>query len=264
MPIFDRTVGALSTFRRAAGLDLTFSDQTDLLKNNKGQFLQFIHVPTGAKVQFKAFLTSFADSYQSNWTAEPSYGKMDNIQTFQSTTRAISVGFSVPAASIDESITNLQNISTLTNMLYPVFEGAANDTQTIKSAPLIKFKFMNWVQNSADGAGLLGKMDGVTYAPNLDVGVFQLEDKIYPKRYDVTINYTVIHEERLGWTKESADIGDGSTLSAYSPQNINFPYGVYVGGGTITKEQQSPNLRKDPNQKNLDNVEAANVGKIVK
>jgi hypothetical protein len=264
MPIFDRTVGALGAFRRAIGVDPTFADQTDILKNKKGQFIQFVHVPTGAKVDFKAFLTSFGDSYQSQWTGEPSYGKMDNIQTFQSTTRAINIGFSVPAASIDESISNLEKISTLINMLYPVFEGAENESQTIKSAPLIKDKFMNWIQNSADGAGLLGKMDGVTYSPNLEVGVFQLDGNIYPKRYDVTINYTVIHEERLGWTKESADIGGGETLSAYSPQNVNFPYGAYVGGGTITKEQQKPNLRKSPNQKNLDNVEKSNKGKLTR
>jgi hypothetical protein len=260
MPIFDRNPGALGAFRRAVGLDLTFADQTDLLESKKGQFVKFTHVPTGAKVQFKAFLTSFGDSYQSNWTSEPAYGKMDNIQTFQNTSRTISLGFSVPAASGEESRSNLQKISGLINMLYPVFEGGKNDTQTIKSAPLIKLQFMNWVQNSADGTGLLGKMDGVTYAPNLEVGVFQFEGKIYPKRYDVTVNYTVIHEERLGWTKEDIDTGEGTINSAYSVQNVNFPYGVYVAGGQITVTDK-PNNRENPSQKK-DEVKQANINII--
>ena len=261
MPIFDRQSSQLGAFRRAVGLDPTFADQSDILKNKRGQFLQFTHVPTGAEVDFKAFLTSFSDSYQSQWTNEPAYGKMDGIHTFQATSRAINIGFSVPAASVEESVANLQKISALINMLYPVFEGPKG-SQTIKSAPLIKLKFMNWVSNAAvDGSGLLGKLDGVTYAPNMEVGVFQIGKSIYPKRYDVSINYTVIHEETLGWSVEEFPQPDGSTLSAYNTQNALFPYGVYNGEGT-TATANSPN-RENPEQTTTDNFKEAKEKKIL-
>lgn len=262
MPIFDRQSSQLGAFRRAVGLDPTFADQSDILKNKRGQFLQFTHVPSGAKVDFKAFLTSFSDSYQSQWSNEPAYGKMDGIHTFQATSRAINIGFSVPAASVEESVANLQKISALINMLYPVFEGPKG-SQTIRSAPLIKLKFMNWVSNAAvDGSGLLGKLDGVTYAPNMDVGVFQIGESIYPKRYDVSINYTVIHEETLGWSVPEEEIRvDGSRTSAYNPQNNLFPYGVYNGEGSLPAED-SPN-RESPSQTNNENSKRAKEEEIL-
>ena len=60
-----------------------YYDQTEFLKNEKGQNIQFYHLPSKRGVAFKAFITNFSDSYESSWNTEEVYGRMDPIATFQ-------------------------------------------------------------------------------------------------------------------------------------------------------------------------------------
>ena len=229
--------------------DLTgrrFADQTDALFTKGGQYISFTHIPTGTEIRFKAFLKSFNDTYRQQWTPTSGYGRMDDIQTYKGTSRNIQIAFDVPAASIQESKTNMQKISTFAQMMYPVFDGALGG-QTIKSAPFVKVKFMNWAQS--DSGGLLGTLSGFSFAPNLAVGVFQTaanktsegntqkKSTIYPKLFSISTSLKVIHETELGWKKtvEIADLkmkvkSTTTTFHAYQdtsfePQTKTFPYG---------------------------------------
>ena len=47
--------------------DPTWSDGTDGLANAFRYYIDFFHIPTSESVQFKAFLTSFDDSFESEW-----------------------------------------------------------------------------------------------------------------------------------------------------------------------------------------------------
>lgn len=261
MPLFDPVLGKLGSIRRGLGLDPAYSDQSDILKNKKGQFIKFEHIATGAKVDFKAFIDAFGDSYTSNWNSQPAYGRMDDIQTFQNTTRTINIGFKVLASSFEEAKLNMSKISSLINMLYPVYDGEAGETQTIKSAPLIKMSFMNLVKNSGDGTGLLGKMSGLTYSPVLDTGVFQEGNDIFPKHVAISTNFTVIHEESLGWSVSSGETqsekGD-QKIEAVFPQDPKFPYGQVLSTSTDIKITK----RKSKSQKNLDNSAKAKQKQI--
>ena len=72
--------------------------------------IEIIHVPTNKKVTFAAFLSSFTDSHKTNFKPTNVYGRMDPIVNYQNTTRTISISFVVPAASIEESIINVEKI----------------------------------------------------------------------------------------------------------------------------------------------------------
>ena len=91
--------------------------------------------------------------------------------------------------------------------------GPGINTTHISGPPLMKIRFMNLIKNSrisadttgaaAQFTGLLGYVGGFSTAPMLDVGF--IEDRngnIYPKSYQVTCTFTVLHEHDLGWDRE--------------------------------------------------------------
>ena len=243
MAIFDKTRDTMGTFRKFMGGG-NFADPTDFLANKHGQVITFTHLPTQVDVQFKAYIKQFQDTFSSKWTPTTGYGRMDDIQTFQQTTRKINIGFDVVASSLEEAKANMTRISTFANMLYPVFDGdVESGGQTIKSAPLVRMKFMNWSQEVGGKRGLLGTLNGFTFSPNMERGVFHDKTDIYAQTFQVSTTLTVIHEEPLGWSvSEQNEVvvpkKEGGSYNAkdiktkktttYSLQTQNFPYGSPV------------------------------------
>jgi len=255
--------------------DLTgrrFADQTDALRDKGGQYISFIHIPTGTEVRWKAFLTQFNDSFRPQWKPSAGYGRMDDIQTYTGTKRTIQISFEVPAASVREAKENLQNVSLFADMMYPVFDGEGG-AQTIKAAPFIRMKFMNWSQNAGGDEGLLGTLSGFSFAPKLDTGVFQEGVSLYPKSFTVGTSLTVLHEQGLGWTKTQIDgSGPKATINpkgkttyykkqnnAFVPQSPSFPYGEKVASKVTSKAADKQLEEGDINKELL----KANQGKIV-
>ena len=159
------------------------ADGSDDLANHRNQTLEFYHVATGRSVRFKAFLTVFQDSYSSDWNDEAVFGRMDPISTFKATQRKISLGWVVPSGSEEEAVENLKLCSILFSLLYPTydddsFSNNGGGSSTINSGPLFKLKFMNLIQNAsapglrAQESGLLGKISGFAYEPDLEQGFF--------------------------------------------------------------------------------------------
>jgi hypothetical protein len=258
MPVIANVRKGLSQGGRFLGLSGGFDDQSDALKN-AGQVILFTHVPTGTTVEFKAFLTQFQDQFSSKWQSQAGYGRMDNIQMFQQTTRHLQITFKVVAASLEEAKSNMVKMSTFSQMLYPTFDGSGG-AQTMKAAPLIKLKFMNWAQNATDGTGLMGATKGFSFAPVLEPGVFTTKDAagipiLFPKELAVSIQMDVIHEHALGWRKEktspsshvtpnSQKLKTATVTSWFQPQSELFPYGERVGD---SPRQQKQSKVKNPN-----------------
>ena len=84
---------------------------------------------------------------------------MDQIYTFQNTTRQISVGFVVPAFDAEDARCNLTKVTKLTRKLYPYYsDGAGNNATSISKAPLMRVEFVNLIQDGRNGTqGLLGR-----------------------------------------------------------------------------------------------------------
>lgn len=253
----ERGPGAIADFLR--NIEGSYVDQTEALANSLGQIITFEHVPTGTRVTFKAFLKSFSDNYSSKWNPHSGYGRMDDVMQFESTKRQLQLSFDVVAGDLTEAKQNLSRISTLAQMLYPTFEGDSGP-QTIKAAPLLKVKFMNWAQDSETGMGLVGACNGFAYQPNLGPGVFTAREKsgknknvLYPKVCTINTNLTIIHQHKLGWKFSEIKLQKGS-LNYHSPQAPNFPYGQLIAGSptptfVAQKNQTNPSLEQSKKDK---------------
>ena len=238
-----------------------------------GHILHFHSVPTGATVHFKAFLTEFSDTYESNWNDEFTFGRMDPISTFQRTKRNIKLSWEVPAASVQEAKFNLAEAERFVSMLYPVYQNirvseglseeqeeelksirkeiaeteqnaqqSSDDAVSKKNraregeilaagqkekkqagvmiaSPLIKFKFSNLIMDNRNGAsikagaasaGLVGKLSGLTYQPDIESGFFghnELdgveEGALLPQTIKFSCDFTVLHTSPLGWNRRT-------------------------------------------------------------
>lgn len=81
------------------------------------------------EIEFKGFITEMSDNYQSNWDTETVYGRMDPIGTFRNTQRSITLGWTIPAASIEEAKSNLKATRGLAMMLYPAYAKIQRQSQ---------------------------------------------------------------------------------------------------------------------------------------
>jgi hypothetical protein len=165
----------------------------------------------------------------SQWNEEVVYGRPDPIGTFQNTARKISIGFDLPAADITEAKENLYRINTVKQFLYPAYsstpsqvipDGATSpvtvttNALSLAKSPIIRLKFANLIQNNA-GDGLLGWIGSFSATPVIDMGMFNESQQLFPKVYNVSIDFTPQHEFDLGYDT------DGLTLDN---KYADFPY----------------------------------------
>lgn len=219
-----------------------FSDGSDTL-GNKRFIITITHVPSGKIINFKAFITAFNDSYSQDWNSQPVYGRIDPLYNFKQTTRKISIGFKMPAASESEAYENLTKAQSFSQFLYPNYTDAGA-AKIISQGPLLRLQVMNLLQTptSTDQQGLkngeslytsyksgdkgvLGFCNDVTFNFNLEnheQGVFQKSDgTILPKLIEVSIGgFSPIHEQGLGWEKDIFGKLYGDS------DGSNFPYGA--------------------------------------
>ena len=238
-------------------------DSSDAYANNKHLFIEFNYIPGGSPLltlekktnpftaRFKAFLTSFSDAYSSNWNEQAVYGRMDPISTFERTARQISFEFEVVAASFQEAVDNYHESQKLLRFLYPVYEESSTSAATISSAPLLKLKFGNLIHDVSLGAsaaesrgsaldkGLVGYLDGLSYAPDMEVGFFDNNavEHIMPKINRFSCMFTVLHTHGLGWSRGGID--------GIQERQIGFPYGNFSYSQEVEKESAGENPEED-------------------
>ena len=244
-----------------------YADGSDAYANQQEMYMSFLHVPSNSVVSFKAFLTTFNETFNSDWAAETVYGRADPIYMFKNTTRKISLAFKIPAASEGEAYENLGRVQKLVQFLYPNYTTLIDPitgtpdqfAQTISQSPLVRLKMFNLLNshaaeagpglsaedvigpssgaggqtsfNASPAIGLLGIIENVTVQHNLegDVGGFNAgKGVILPKLLEVNMSFAPIHEHALGWTEENQFT------------EPSFPYSVDVQGSfpaTTTDEQ---------------------------
>ena len=243
---------------KSEGKEFYFADGSDALFNQGFKF-SIEHVSSRQKIEFKAFITAFNDTYSQDWNSEPVYGRADPLYNFKQTTRRISFAFKMPAASEGEAYANLAKAQKLAQFMYPNYTDVSG-AKVLSQAPLLRLKIMNLLQvptgPSGDassgeklydgygtgGEGVLGWFSDVTFTYNLensDNGVFQKLNSngsrapgtILPKTIDVSIGgFNPIHEQLLGWQVEyekGKDNKDTDKIKrVYFGEGKSFPYGA--------------------------------------
>ena len=109
----------------------------------------------------------------------------------------------------------------------------------------MRVSFGNLIRDAKTGSGLLGYVNGFTFDPDLDLGMFVgkpflhketagikkannligFDVEYYPKAYRLNFEFTVLHEHPLGFRMDSSGqfvFGDNKTKLG----DMNFPYGV--------------------------------------
>lgn len=195
---------------------------------NSGFVISFYHLISNTTLKFKAYITNFNESYNSDFAAEPVFGRADPIYAFRSTTRQIALTFKVPASSTGEAYENLAKAQKLVQFLYPAYVDETN-ALSIAQTPLTRLKIMNLVGNMAGESlpdagqsfstiyssygpsseaekGLLGAIQNVTVMHNVEndeIGVFEIANgTILPKMIEIQLNFAPIHEHSIGWKED--------------------------------------------------------------
>jgi hypothetical protein len=203
------------------------ADPTDFAGANRNLFLYIQHIPSDEIIDFKALIKEFSDSFESLWNSEAVYGRMDPIETFQGTKRTIKLSWDVVSFDLGEARWNLEKMDKLTNFLYPTYDSVDGGATTITSSPLLRMKLANLItqpneKGTVETSGLVGRMDGFSYTPDFDSGVFMgpgRNPKLFPQTINVSCTFYVLHTHKLGWRKGAGD--KGLTSKEGFPHNMN-------------------------------------------
>lgn len=189
----------------------------DEIAKQAGQLITFTSISTGDQVSFPAFVTSFTDNFNVGWSGETAFGRTDPIKHYTSTTRQINATFDILGRNREIAVENFQNYGRLIQMLYPTFSdpiGKENNARTIKSAPLIRIKYANYIRSTANANGLLGCIQGFSFNPDFNAGHFlNGQNEMIPIKYSATIVFEPMHEQPIG-----ADMS-GDALEESFPYN---------------------------------------------
>jgi hypothetical protein len=122
----------------------------------------------------------------------------------------------------------------------------SGNAATIASAPLFRIKFANLVQSTATAgvqndsieSGLIGSIDGLTYAPDLEQGFFDPRSEgsaLYPQTIKLAFGFTVAHDHPLGWTSQPMGKTEDAEGKPVDPKNATLRNGgkpfPYPSGG---------------------------------
>lgn len=223
------------------------------------------HVPTGFSVAFPAYLEMFSDAYTSQWNAEDVYGRMDPIATFINTRRALSLAWNVPAESYDDAKQNLRKVNKLMSFLYPLYDEEGDGATAINQAPLLRISFGNLIRDAKTGRGLLGYVNGFTFDPALEFGMFHnqprrttgatqnVDMEYYPKTFRLNTEMNVLHEHPLGYKRSN---NAGTKFSFRDPSirnnNSNYPYATGLTKGERKEGRVFAGLQAAADTSNID------------
>jgi len=245
---------------------------TPQLMENLGAMIEILHVPSKQAVSFKAFLTSFKDSYKQEWNKERVIGRNDPHQIYSGTERVITLAWDSPHESIEQAWDTMYKCSLLGQMQYPVYSREKSSNRlgnaiTIKGSPIFRIKFMNFIQNangtgtksSVSASGLYGRLDGFDFEPVIENGFFHMEPdypgiselgvladgQLLPYLVKFSLTFSVLHDHFLGYNESGKFRKNG------------FPYGI--------KQESNPNLYStNTGDKDTEQIRAAMGNSILK
>ena len=179
-----------------------------------------LHLPEVGNIIFTPQEPTISRTYSSKYNAEQVYGKMDPIVTFQNVNRTLKFAFQVQPIgdATPAAVTALaNNVNLLATSLYPKYTAEAPGSPSIiKAPPFFRVRYDSMVGSFGNGLeqrGLTG------YITGLDIGTQKMSVnwaqgnnlKILPKIYEITFDFNVVHERKMGWYQDG--FGGGSSLA---------------------------------------------------
>lgn len=194
--------------------------------------LKLEHVASGDDFEFSNVgLRIFTESYNSEWNQESVFGKMDDILSYKSTKREISLEF-ICGSQItnDAGYTNAEIAEIIPMMLYPTYDDSTGaNALSIKDPPLLRVYFEGFIQ-AKDNVGQLCAVTNFTLDRGTAYNDPTTTDKssvIEAAKIVVQMSLIPLHEFTLGYTKD-----DDGNYSFGDDQSV----GYYVSNTEIVNE----------------------------
>jgi hypothetical protein len=161
---------------------------------------------------FRAYLTSFSDNVDSQWTDINYVGRGNPFYVYKGFTRKIQIGFKVAALSVEEMQPMYSKLNYLMANLMPDYK------DNIMRGPLTRITVGNYLDAQ------LGKLDSLSYTiPNdspweiaIDEPEGGIQKLILPHIIEVSMNFTPIGADTKQTNKIEAKNGDTSFLAQNS------------------------------------------------
>ena len=204
-------------------------DQTSGFANKHKLYIDIHQATIEKSVRFKAILTKFNDQYDTIIESEDQYGATEEIKSYKKVNRKIDLSWDIVASSKDEAKENMQRVSALLQMLYPLktIGPYGNEYVSADGFPIFRLRFLNLVGESslahaaAKDSGLIGFLDNVSYDINMDSGFFQEKGKVFPQYVAFNATFWAQHPfSPPSWIVSESD-KSGVAFNVKS-----FPYGV--------------------------------------
>ena len=242
------------------GKTRALNDATTAMANRHGLAIDIFSPTVGVRVAFKAFLTAFTDSFDSQLETLYHVGHPQPTRRQKSVDRSIQIGIDIPSFSVEEAKFNLRNISLFTKMLYPAanvvkstLDGVPDQTQILSGGdPIFKVRFMNLIVDgqtqslsdestsfaSAKTSGLMGYIDSLSYEFDLEqnfhtdwkdhkIDGHGFDNFVYPKLIKLSFTFYPLLQTAPVWKIEE---GESKSFT-----NASWPYaykGIKAKDGT--------------------------------
>lgn len=183
------------------GIDRKFNESGDPSNQAAQQtkhYIDIYHVQSENSISFKAMLTDYSDSYETQYEINEVSGQPD-INQYKSMQRKVSFSIDIPAASEKEAETNMRRCGELIRML----NSAKDGTEGVQLYKSFKIRFANFLIDSeessgnpqgfavADKTGVSCYIDSFNFNPDLEAGFFSSEKFLLPKLIKCSFNIRV-------------------------------------------------------------------------
>ena len=150
--------------------------------NQMENLLEAEHMPfyiqdcrTNEIIAFHAFLSSLSDSYSPSFKSSSGFGRIEDVQIYEKTSRAISITFTMAAMSRDDMDELYWKLNKLTTMVYPQWsEGTAMQTlldgnpvtfrqpfsQIPTASPLVRLRIGDLIKNNYSKQNMVKQFGG--------------------------------------------------------------------------------------------------------
>lgn len=173
---------------------------------------------------YSGIVTNFSDSFNPTYKSEGIFGNTDPLRQYTATERSISVGILLIATTAFAAERNLEDASKLIQFTYPVY---ARDGSSffVASRPEVKLKLMNLIVNHTNRQHLPGFITNLSVDWQLDNGVFEKGNEIYPKEISLSFNFLPEHKNVLGKIIGADKSGEKDSEGGSGNHMNSFPYG---------------------------------------
>ena len=203
-------------------------------ENGSGfSYNDFVHfsihdLETGNVIPFRAYIESFNDSYNADWSSFQYPGRGDNSYIYKSTNRKTSISWKVVALSQIDLLRVYEKLDYLASLMYPRYNS------TFMKPTIHKLSVGNWFRNTPV------IMESLTYDidPETPWDIDITQTKIgaeyareLPMYVNVKADFIVLHDN----IPEKGKIGQNTFLIKYN-KDSNYETQIKNGGNSKSQE----------------------------